>query len=128
LEGALLQGDVTNDLAEDAFLEYVVGLEELARLEIMSVWQQEIPTDSSQVRLHVLGRTHHQPHKYFCRTYAYLQWTPWEPVTTKIDGDHVVLTIWRDRPYAFWLTFVDRPTAGGTPGGLRCSNSPRPAE
>ena len=35
LEGALLQGDVSSDLVEDAFLNYLKKLDELARLDIV---------------------------------------------------------------------------------------------
>jgi hypothetical protein len=41
LEGTLLQGDITNDLAEDAFFKYLQGLEEIARLEIVSMECEE---------------------------------------------------------------------------------------
>jgi hypothetical protein len=37
LEGTLLQGDVSSDLAEDAFLGYLKKLEELARLDIVGM-------------------------------------------------------------------------------------------
>ena len=37
LEGALLQGDVSSDLVEDAFLAYLSKLDELARLDIVAM-------------------------------------------------------------------------------------------
>ena len=37
LEGALLQGDVSRDLVEDAFLTYLKKLDELARLDIVAM-------------------------------------------------------------------------------------------
>ena len=37
LEGALLQGDVSSDLVEDAFLNYLKKLDELARLDIVAM-------------------------------------------------------------------------------------------
>ena len=36
LENALLQGDVSDELVEDAFLKYLNGLDEIARLEVVS--------------------------------------------------------------------------------------------
>jgi hypothetical protein len=108
LEGTLLQGDVTNDQAEDALYTYLSKLEELARLEVVSTWLEQDPTDPAANTLHVLGRTHHNPHKYFYRTWQHQMWTPWQPVTAQVDGDHVVLAVWRNRPCLFWLTFVER--------------------
>lgn len=54
LEGALLQGDVSNDLAEDAFFQYLKKLKELAKLDIVTMYCEEKP-DSSLNTLHVIG-------------------------------------------------------------------------
>lgn len=115
LEGALLQGDVSNDLVEDAFLNYLIKLDELARLDIVAMHLEDNP-DPARRALHVIGRTHSQPHKYFYRRYAHQMWTPWEPVTAEIEGDHLAPVVWRDRLYLFWVTFMDRPDANGQPG------------
>lgn len=116
LEGALLQGDVSNDLVEDAFLNYLQKLDELARLDVMAMHLEDNP-DPARRTLHVIGRTHSQPHKYFYRRYVHQMWTPWEPVTAEIDGDHLAPVVWRDRLYLFWVTFMDKPNTNGQPGG-----------
>ncbi|WP_437886329.1 neuraminidase-like domain-containing protein [Sorangium sp. So ce307] len=108
LEGALLQGDVSNDLAEDALFRYLRQLEELARLEIVAMYAEEKPGDPASNVLHVIGRTHSLPSKYFYRRYAYRAWTPWEPVTAEIEGDHVVAVMWRERLHLFWVTFLEK--------------------
>jgi hypothetical protein len=107
LEGELLQGDVSQDVAEDALHRYLSGLDKIARLEIVSTWLDEKPDPGNNV-LHVVGRTYNTPHEYFYRRYLNGEWTPWEPITAQIDGDHVVVTFWRNRPYLFWLTFLER--------------------
>ena len=107
LEGALLQGDVSNDLAEDAFFKYLKKLDELAQLEIVTMYIEEHP-DPAQNILHVIGRTHNLPHKYFYRRYANRMWTPWEPVTTEIEGDHIVAVMWHGRLNLFWVTFLEK--------------------
>ena len=112
LEGALLQGDVSNDLVEDAFLTYLRKLEELARLDIVAMHLED-KADPAQNTLHVIGRTHGEPHKYFYRRYAHQMWTPWEPVTAEIEGDHLAPVVWRDRLYLFWVTFLEKPTQTG---------------
>jgi len=115
LEGALLQGDVSSDLAEDAFLDYLKKLDELARLDIVAMHMED---GASEARtLHVIGRTYGQPHKHFYRRYARQMWTPWEPVTADVQGEHLAPVVWRDRLYLFWVTFMDKPAANPKYGG-----------
>lgn len=108
LEGALLQGDVSSDLVEDAFLNYLKKLDELARLDIVAMHIEDNPDPGRRV-LHVFGRTFSLPHKYFYRRYKNQMWTPWEPVSAQIEGDHLAPVIWRDRLYLFWVTFLEKP-------------------
>jgi hypothetical protein len=114
LESALLQDDISNDLAEDAFFRYLKKLEELARLEIVTVYCEEKPLDPASNTLHVIGRTFSDSPKYFYRRYAHQMWTPWEPVEAEIEGDHVVAVIWRERLHLFWLTFLEKPRPSST--------------
>ena len=114
LESALLQGDVSNDLAEDAFFQYLNKLKELANLDIVTMYYEGNP-DPSLNNLHVIGRTSNTPYKYFYRRYAHQMWTPWEPVTTEIDGDHIVAVMWRDRLHLFWVTFMVKAKQGNSP-------------
>lgn len=106
LEGKLLQGDVSNDLAEDAFFTYLKKLQEIARLEIVTLFCEQNALDPGSTILHLVGRTHSLPHKYFYRQYAHQMWTPWDPVGVELDGDHVVAVMWRGRLNLFWLTFL----------------------
>jgi hypothetical protein len=109
LEGALLQGDVSADLVEDAFLNYLKKLDELARLDIVAMHIEEDIEDLTRRTLHVFGRTYSQPHKYFYRRCTHqMMWTPWEPVTAEIEGDHLAPVFWRGRLYLFWVTFMDK--------------------
>jgi hypothetical protein len=117
LEGKLLQGDISNDLAEDALFTYLKKLEEIARLEIVGIYSEQDPVETESNILHVIGRTHSQPHKYSYRTYEHQMWTPWEAVGADIDGDHVVVVIWKSRLSLFWLTFMDKPKQDGDGGG-----------
>lgn len=129
LESSLLQGDVTNQLAEDALYVYLKKLEQLARLEIVTMYAEENPPGPPT--MHVIGRTYLSPHQYFYRRYAHQMWTPWEPVTAEIDGDHLVAVMWRERLHLFWLTFMEKveESAGGTKtsetgtlGGMQIAN------
>ncbi len=115
LEGALLQGDVSSDLVEDAFFKYLKKLDELARLDIAGMYCEEDSFDPASSTLHVIGRTFAQPHKYFYRQYKHQIWTPWEPVTAEIQGNHLVPVVWRDRLNLFWVTFLDRADSSAKP-------------
>ena len=108
LESTLLQDDITNELAEQALFKYLKQFEEIARLEIVTMYRQKKPEDT----IHVIGRTYNLPHKYFYRRYNYEgnSWTPWEPVTADIEGDHVVAVVWKQRLHLFWLTFLEKQT------------------
>lgn len=109
MESALLQGDVTRDLVEDAFLTYLKGLEERARLDMAAMYLDQDPNHLDVSTLYVLARTYGIPHKYFYRTYSSGSWSGWEAVTPNIEGNHIVLAIWRGRLNIFWLTFVQKP-------------------
>lgn len=114
LEGALLQGDVSDDLAEDAFLGYLKKLDELARLEIVAMHMEDA-AEPDQRNLHVIGRTFNMPHKHFYRRYRNRMWTPWEPIGAEIEGDHLAPIVWRDRLYLFWVTFMEKPHKNAAP-------------
>lgn len=113
LEGALFKGDISEDLVEDAFFKYLLGLESVAKLEIVTMYSEDHPRDPGSNTLHVIGRTASLPHKYFYRKYAFQAWTPWVPVTAEIEGDHVAIVLWRERLHLLWVTFLDKAKSSG---------------
>jgi hypothetical protein len=113
LEGSLLQGDVSNDLVEDAFLNYLKKLEDLARLDIVAMHLEDYANPALNT-LHVIGRTYSNSPQYFYRRNCNQTWTPWEPVTAEIQGDHLAPVVWRNRLYLFWVTFMDKPDVNAT--------------
>jgi Neuraminidase-like domain/Salmonella virulence plasmid 28.1kDa A protein len=122
LEGTLLQGDVSDDLVENAFLNYLRKLDELARLNVVGM-HLEHKADPAQNTLHVIARTYSEPYSYFYRRYAHRVWTPWEPVSAEISGDHLAPVVWRDRLYLFWVTFVEHADTGREVGDQTGSSS-----
>lgn len=118
LESALLQGDVTSELVEDAFLDYLKGLDLRARLDIVATYLDQDPTTNhGNSTLHVLGRTYGHPHKYFYRTYSNGTWSGWQAVSLDIESDHIVLAVWRGRLNLLWLTFISKAQAPSPPPG-----------
>jgi len=116
LEGALLQGDVSDDLVRTALYTYLQGLETIARLEMMTMYFEPGASADGSI-VHVIARTPNAPYKYFYRKCSHRMWTPWEPLGVEIDGEHLTLTVWRGRMHLFWVTFFEKPEAKDTPNG-----------
>ncbi len=110
LESALLQGDITNDRAEDAFFTYLQGLGDIGRLDPVAMCRQQNGSIENDV-IHVIACTQNKPRKYFYRRYANAEsmWTPWKPVGAQIENDHIVTVFWRGRLQLFWVTFTPKP-------------------
>lgn len=127
LESELLQGDVTGDLANDAFLTYLKGLDVRARLDIVASYLDQDVINQEVINpglstLHVLGRTYGHPHKYFYRTYSSGLWSGWIPVTPDIDGNHIVLVVWQGRLNIFWVTFIKQNQPPQKPGPAQAND------
>ncbi|SEG85643.1 virulence plasmid A protein [Actinacidiphila yanglinensis] len=108
LEGGLLQSDLGDDAVEDAFVAYLHGLQDIARLDIVAMAEEKRPPSAGTSVLHVVGRTYSAPHRYFVRRYANHMWTPWEPIPLDIQAgdDHLAAIVWRGRLNLFWVTFT----------------------
>jgi hypothetical protein len=114
LESDLLKSDITDELAEDAYLAYLKKLDDVARLEIVGMHlQQGVPGKHEDDILHVFGRTNGKTRQYYYRRFEYGYWTAWERISLNIEGDSVFPTIWRNQLYLFWVTAVEKPRAGG---------------
>ncbi|MDQ1353100.1 MAG: hypothetical protein QG657_3406, partial [Acidobacteriota bacterium] len=110
LEGELLQADITDDLAEKAFLNYLKKLDDVARLEIAGMYLEENgPSNQYDDILHVFGRTNGNTRQYYYRRYEYGYWTPWEKISVTIEGDYIFPVIWKSRLFVFWLNIVEKP-------------------
>lgn len=113
LESAIFQTDLTAETAETAYFNYLRKLEEIAKLDVVTTYEEEVAGAPDQNSVHVIGRTGNLPHKYFYRKYQFGEWTPWEPIDAEIEGDHVVTAIWKGRLYVFWLTFLEKADMDG---------------
>lgn len=108
LTGALLQGDVTDRLAEDAFAEYLRGLAKIARLEILSMWAEPDPEHPGAGVIHVVGRDRNAPHTHYYRCRNARGWTPWQMIDAPIDGENVCVVVYRGRVHVFWVVFMEK--------------------
>jgi hypothetical protein len=113
LESELLKSDITNDLAETAFLGYLKKLDDVARLEIVGMHLQEGVTGKDEEDiLHVFGRTNGKNREYYYRRFEHGYWTAWERVGLNIEGDSVLPAIWKNQLYLFWVTTLEKPRGG----------------
>jgi Neuraminidase-like domain/Salmonella virulence plasmid 28.1kDa A protein len=123
LESELLKSDITDDLAEEAYFNYLKKLDEVARLEIVGCYLEEQAADTQDDDvLHVFGRTIGTTREYHYRRFAYGSWTPWEKISLHIDSDHLFPMVWRGQLFLFWITPAQKPQGGnlnGTPEGMR---------
>src|SRR5262249_36630143 len=104
-QGALQHGDVTNESAEDAFADYLEGLDRIARLEVAGLYHQD-GSDGRPDVLHVFARTQATPPIYYYRQWiGKSRWTAWERVPVDIPEKQIVPVVWNRRLYLFWPIF-----------------------
>ncbi|HLQ25409.1 MAG TPA: IPT/TIG domain-containing protein [Acidiferrobacterales bacterium] len=143
LETELQQNPVTPDTVEQAFLNYLEKLDQIARLDVRGIYWQNDPRstrfpdgtlDSSNDVLHVFARRPSTPNVYYYRQLLNASyygrnnspsvWTPWETVTADIQGNHLLPVVWNGHPYIFWPIFTEvAPPALNPPGssGVRAN-------
>lgn len=102
LEAHLLQDEITDARVEDGFRIYLEGLNEVARLEPVSAYQQ---TAYGRNILHVFARTDSSPQRYYYRNREDNEWSDWQKIDVDIKSDHVSPVMWNNKLYIFWLTF-----------------------
>ncbi|MGE3287479.1 MAG: neuraminidase-like domain-containing protein [Pseudonocardia sp.] len=113
LETDLLKADITDELAEAAYLGYLRKLDDIAKLEIVGAYlDQRRPGNPEDDVLHVVGRTNGTTREHYLRRHEYGYWTPWEKVSLPIEGDVVVPVVWRGRLCVFWLRILTKPHGG----------------
>lgn len=107
----LLQGDITEDRAATALLNYLAKLEEVAKLEPCGIHHDEKKNID-----HVVARTAGANRKYFYRRCEGGSWTPWEQIKLDIEDNPVIPVVWKDRLFLFWLRILKKgPDTAQTP-------------
>ncbi|MEK6283554.1 MAG: neuraminidase-like domain-containing protein [Acidobacteriota bacterium] len=120
LESELKQGPLDDSHVEQAFVNYLEKLDQVARLKICAVHWQEETDDAGTGKdidiLHVVARTPGVPAVFFYRSLIDgLEWTPWEKIDLDIEtegesGDvHIILAVHDRRLYLFWAIFAEKP-------------------
>ena len=102
----LLQSDITDDSAANAYLNYLTKLEEVAKLETCGI--HYIPSDpgASNEVAHVVARTAGAHRKHYYRRLQFGNWTPWEEIKLDIEDAPIIPVVWNDRLFIFWLRIL----------------------
>jgi len=107
VESELLQGDITEDSAAVALLNYLSKLEEVAKLEPCGIHHtpENAEQRTSEVN-HVIARTAGAHRKYYYRRYGGGSWTAWEQVKLDIEDNPVMPVVWQGRLLLFWVRML----------------------
>jgi len=104
--GSLLQGDITDDAAAGAYLDYLSGLEEVAKLEPCGLYYQ--PADGSVTETsYLVARTKGAHRKHFFRELTDGTWGPWTQMMIDPEDMPVTPIVWNGRLLCCWLKAVN---------------------
>jgi peptidoglycan hydrolase-like protein with peptidoglycan-binding domain len=109
----LLQGDITDDAASTALLNYLSKLEEIAKLEPCGIHYVDSDAGQPNDIAHVVARTAGAHRKYHYRRREHGSWTPWEQIKLDIEDNPVTPVVWRGRLLLFWLRILKKASLEG---------------
>lgn len=99
LENELLQNEVNEFTAEDAFINYLEALDDISFLEVVAVYYQ-----ADIYSMHVFARTKGgDPAQYYHRKFEKERyWTPWKLVELDITSDNLLTFVRNNRLHLAW--------------------------
>ncbi len=106
----LLQKQITDDTAAEAYAGYLTELSTLSHLKIAGTFY-----DSASGTYYFFGRTQQDPPVFFYRTWDTTTWTPWVRIDLPIEGPYVSAVVHLGRLHVFWVepTTKDHTTISG---------------
>jgi hypothetical protein len=112
LAADLLDADLTEERAEQAYVDYLRKLREVARLQVAGVYHELEYDESGQHELvnvlHVFARTLQPPYRYFYRRWVDdSYWTAWEGVPLGINHPSVMPAVVNRRLILLWPLFKE---------------------
>ena len=133
LEAALGQGELTADLANQSFGQFLDDVAQLGQMQVVGMFEDvawDNPTllamrkgrarrERTRRDLYMVGRTPNPPYRYFWRKCVdfgkrWMEWSPWQAIELDIQGDHVLPFVMANRLCLTWM--VIRPVSNsGTP-------------
>ena len=120
------QADVTDEYAEEVLNNYINKLQEVAQLDIASVYHEK---QTGIDIFHVVGKTKANPSNYYYRTFNQMtrKWTAWEKISADITGAHPLLTKYNGKVYLFWLLFEEKTDKVKKVPSAQLTNAPKNA-
>ncbi|MDX2072073.1 MAG: neuraminidase-like domain-containing protein [Haliscomenobacter sp.] len=106
LENELMQNDISRDIAEEAYLNYLEKLDRVANLEIRAMQNHE-------GEVHVFGRSRSSlaPEYYYRKRNQTGRWAAWEKIDLEINANHLMPAIHNKRLYLLWPQFLEKANA-----------------
>ena len=134
--GALLQGDITDDTATSAYLDYLTNLEEIAKLEPCGIYYVPATTGSggsqSDEIAYVVARSAGAHRKHYFRQLANGAWTPWQEVKVECEDMPLTPIVWQvpdgfggfnQRLFLFWLKIFKQQQTSPAIGAIKPSQA-----
>lgn len=127
LENTLLQGEITRDLVETAYVKYMDDFSLFAKLRYVDAYQT-IVHDKNRGEIDTLflfARTQEQPYHFYyitretvgnCTGGDQYQWTEWKNINIKIDAEHVTPVYAFNKLFVFWVELSNSKESGGLTG------------
>jgi hypothetical protein len=130
VEEALMQGEINDENATNAFMAYFDKLEELAALEVISGCAATVMYPggtTGRKTMFFIGKTDNGPAEFYVRSALFDDnnklsvWRPWEKITLPIHVDHLASAYVNNRLHVFWLEHKDipQPCAAGQPADTK---------
>ncbi|MGZ8842403.1 MAG: neuraminidase-like domain-containing protein, partial [Pyrinomonadaceae bacterium] len=113
LEETLLQQEINDPNAHDAYAKYLTGFEEVAHLAIAGAYYDSgTYSDHRDDALHLFGVTQHAPPVYYYRvinnTTGNARVSAWQKLTLQIPVRKVSPIVFEGRLYIFWMETTTR--------------------
>jgi hypothetical protein len=118
IQSTLMQGNITDDVASDAYMKYFEEFEQAASLKIVDSCFESVEDRISGVEentLYIIGRTLAKPYYYYYRTAVFnkenekiLYWTAWEKIGALIPVETVTPIYAFNRLFIFWVQQIEK--------------------
>jgi hypothetical protein len=115
LEAALSGPDLTHAEAERAYGRFIDDVAQAGRIVVLGMCE-DVPKASTTLTrdtprdLYLVGRTPHQPYRYFWRVARDFgrpttEWSPWQLIDLDVQGDHLVPFVLNGDLHIAWPNF-----------------------
>lgn len=113
LESKLGQSELTPELAEQVFGEFLDDVAQMGQIQVLGMYEDVVRNFDHTVSkrdLYLVGRTINPPYIYFWRRCidfggVLMEWSPWRQIELDIQGDHVLIFLLKQELYIAWPLF-----------------------